>query len=175
MVKIKRSKLNIKTVIMIYYREFYLLKEAFMLGASEYIVKNEIHVNQFIEILNRLKEEIMLEKDMAENQNVIVNGAKKYIRINYCKNISLSDAARYLNVNKSYLSRLFRQKTGMTLVDYLTKIRIENAIKLIKNTNLRIYEIAEKVGYENVEHFSRVLKKRVGVSPKEYMDSNKVM
>lgn len=117
----------------------------------------------------------MLEKDMAENQNVIVNGAKKYIRINYCKDISLSDAARYLNVNKSYLSRLFRQKTGMTLVDYLTKIRIENAIKLIKNTNLRIYEIAEKVGYENVEHFSRVFKKRVGVSPKEYMDSNKVM
>lgn len=70
---------------------------------------------------------------------------------------------------------MFRQKTGMTLVDYLTKIRIENAIKLIKNTNLRIYEIAEKVGYENVEHFSRVFKKRVGVSPKEYMDSNKVM
>ncbi|WP_141503870.1 response regulator [Paenibacillus luteus] len=86
----------------------------------------------------------------------------------YNTDISLQSVAKQINVNPSYLSRIFKQETGMNFVSYLTGIRINKAKLLLENKQLKVYEVAEKIGYHNYSYFSRIFKKVVGVSPEEY-------
>ncbi|MFD1903899.1 helix-turn-helix domain-containing protein [Paenibacillus rhizoplanae] len=66
------------------------------------------------------------------------------------------------------MSRKFKQITGENLSDYLTGLRVEKAKALLQNTNLRLSQIAELVGYEDEKYFSRVFKKTAGLTPREY-------
>lgn len=71
-------------------------------------------------------------------------------------------------MNASYLSRIFKQETGFTFVEYLTKIRMDKAIKLIKETNLKAYQVADEVGISNPHYFSICFKKWTGVSINDF-------
>ena len=86
----------------------------------------------------------------------------------YAKDLYLSQIARRLEVSESWLSRMFSREMNCCFTVHLTKVRMENALRLLRTTELRIYEIAEKTGYPNVEHFSRTFKKILGRSPKEF-------
>lgn len=86
----------------------------------------------------------------------------------YAESISLQSVANQINVNPSYLSRLFKQETGENFVSYLTRVRIERAKSFLENSQYKIYEVADKVGYHNYTYFSKIFKKVVGVSPEEY-------
>lgn len=101
--------------------------------------------------------------------NQLINRAKRFINKHYGENISLSDVANQIGVNASYLSRTFTRETGDSLMEYLAKVRMEVAANYIRTTDLKIYEIAEKVGYTNAEHFSRMFKKVTGKSPREFL------
>lgn len=109
----------------------------------------------------------LLEAAVGEGTQLI-NRAKRFINKKYCDNISLSDVAQELGVNASYLSRAFAREVGCNLMDYLAKVRMEVAVNLIRTTDLKIYTIAERVGYTNAEHFSRMFKKVTGKSPRDY-------
>jgi len=78
---------------------------------------------------------------------------------------SLEDASARAGVSKNHLSFEFSRETGETFVQYLSRTRIEEAKRLLATTGLLVYEVGARVGYPNVEHFSRVFKKLVGVSP----------
>jgi two-component system, response regulator YesN len=78
---------------------------------------------------------------------------------------SLEDASDRAGVSKNHLSFEFSRETGETFIQYLSRIRVEEAKRLLATTGLMVYEVGERVGYPNVEHFSRVFKKVVGVSP----------
>lgn len=82
--------------------------------------------------------------------------------------ISLATTAEALFMNKSYISGNFKQKTGISFVEYLTIVKMERAKKLIRDENIRIYEIAGLLGYKDIEYFSRLFKKYIGFSPTEY-------
>jgi len=99
----------------------------------------------------------------------LINRVRYYIHKNYHSDISLTAVAKEVGVNSSYLSRIFVKEVGCSFMDYLTKVRLEAALEYMKNSNLKIYEVAEKVGYSNAEHFSRIFKKVFGKSPKEYL------
>jgi len=105
--------------------------------------------------------------ELHKNNN-IGDLAKKFIEENYSESFSLSDLAQHFGYNNAYLSRLLYISTGMSFVKYLTQVRMEKAIELISGTDLKIYEISQRVGYENVEHFSRYFKNHTGVSPNQY-------
>jgi two-component system response regulator YesN len=92
----------------------------------------------------------------------------KFIRHNYQNSISLSDAADYVGISKCYLSLLFRQETGVNFSNWLANYRIEKAKKLLSETNMKIYEVAEMVGFENPYYFSKVFKELTGESCKEF-------
>lgn len=92
----------------------------------------------------------------------------KYIQKNYHRAISLEDVANYVNLNAYYFSHSFKSFTGMSFIDYLTKIRIEEAKKLLLLGNNNITAIAKEVGYDNANYFSRVFKNTVGVPPTKY-------
>ena len=96
-----------------------------------------------------------------------------YIDSDLTANLSLSAIAEAQNVSASYLSWLFKQETGETLTDHVNKKRINLATKLLETTNLQIQTIAQYCGILDVQYFSKVFKKYVGKSPKEYRESKK--
>lgn len=100
----------------------------------------------------------------------IVKKSISFIQQNYTKNINLSDAAVNAEVSHSYLSFIFKQETGINFNTWLSKYRVEEAKKLLQNTNLRIYQVAEKIGFSNPYYFSKVFKEFAGMSCKEFRD-----
>ena len=95
--------------------------------------------------------------------------ALAYIDENYGDSqVSLNSVCSYLAVSTSYFSALFKAYTGETFIEALTKKRIGEAKKLLENTSLRAYEVAEKVGYADSHYFSVTFKKLTGKTPKEY-------
>lgn len=71
----------------------------------------------------------------------------------------------------AYLSRLFKKKTGINFVDYLTRLRVEKAKEFLALPALKVYTVAEMVGYENPRYFSRIFKDVTGMSPQDYRSS----
>lgn len=104
--------------------------------------------------------------------NELVERAKEYIEQNYTKEeIGLGDIAAKLFVNQSYLSRVFKVETGDSITEYISKLRINKSIEYITGTNLKVYEIAEKVGISDPHYFSICFKKYTGKSVNEYKKS----
>lgn len=91
-----------------------------------------------------------------------------YIAGNYQMDLKLSDIAQIFHINYTYLSTLFFQKTNQHFSDYLNQIRIEQSKRLLQTENLTIQQIGEKTGFINQGYFSKIFKRYVGISPKEY-------
>ncbi len=105
----------------------------------------------------------------------LIEEAKKYIAQHFQESdFSLNKIAVEIGISASYFSSIFKQKTGQSFVEYLTKMRIEKACELLKCTTLRTAEIGEQVGYHDPHYFSATFKKVMGQSPKDYKnDSNR--
>ncbi|HEY5560346.1 MAG TPA: response regulator [Clostridiaceae bacterium] len=93
---------------------------------------------------------------------------KEYIKDHFKEEISLKSAAEHVYMNYTYLSELFKIETGKNFSDYIIETRIEEAKKLLKNSNIKAYEVGHMVGYEEPTSFNRIFKKIVGLSPSEY-------
>ena len=91
---------------------------------------------------------------------------KEYVKENYMNEISFLDLAKVCHVSRSHLSAQFKKEVGCSFPEYLVNFRIHKAAKLLKEENLRVSEVAELVGYQDVAHFSKIFKKYMGVSPK---------
>lgn len=76
--------------------------------------------------------------------------------------------AGYIGISASYFSSIFKQGTGQSFIEYLTRVRIDHACELLKCTTLRTSEICERTGYNDPHYFSTAFKKIVGQSPKEF-------
>ncbi|WP_027094048.1 response regulator transcription factor [Cohnella thermotolerans] len=114
------------------------------------------------------REEGSTEEEWVARSNVIVEQAKRYIDENYArKGITLSEVARHHHVSPNYLSYLFKKYMNCNLWEYVIKLRMEESKRLILTTDLRRYEIADRVGYESPEHFSKIFKKYYGISPSD--------
>ena len=94
---------------------------------------------------------------------------KKFIENNYSKEeLSLKDAADYMNFTPTYFSSLFKKEMGKNFVTYLTEIRVEKAKTLLCCTSKKIYEIAYDVGFGDYRYFSQIFKKHTGLTPQEF-------
>ena len=107
-------------------------------------------------------------QDCYERQEI--NDAVRYIRHNYNRNITLEEIAKSVNLSKVYFSQLFKNETGMNFTDFLIQFRIEEAAKLLKSTDMKVYEIAEQVGIPDQHYFNRLFKNITGVTPKKFRE-----
>ena len=90
---------------------------------------------------------------------------------NYREKLNIREIARELGISRNYLSTIFRNKTGYSIVEYLNGIRLEAAKRLLRSNELKIYEIAEETGFSDTYYFSKVFKAHTGVSPSDYRNS----
>lgn len=109
-------------------------------------------------------------KNVYANRDV-VDQVKIYISHNYRKNLTRDFVASLFYVNSSYLSQIFKKRTGMKFIDYLNDVRIERARELLADTDRKMYQIAKAVGYENTKYFFRIFKKKTGMTPEQYRES----
>ena len=104
----------------------------------------------------------------------IVDGAKAYIAAHYADpDLSLMEVAEALNAHPAYLSRTMKQELGMPFAKYLTNVRIGKAVQLMRDPSIRIWKVAEMVGYSGGNYFSAAFKKVLGVSPADYRMEDK--
>ena len=103
------------------------------------------------------------------SSKLLVEKAKQYIKSNYTDyDLSVEKLCDYLHVSPTYFSTIFKKETNMNFVNYLTSIRLEQALKLLKTTDDKAYIIAEKVGYQEANYFSYVFKRKYGITPSKY-------
>jgi len=91
-----------------------------------------------------------------------------YINENYAQALSMSDVAAAFYLNASYFCKLFKEETGVTFTNYLMRVRVDNAKRLLADSSMKLYDVASAVGYTNVQYFSTVFKELEGVTPSQY-------
>lgn len=120
-----------------------------------------------LEISNHMKN---INDGSVDSGNI--NKALKYIKENYNKDITMATVSNEVSLNYSYFSHIFKEHTGDTFLNYLRKIRLEKAQELLKTCDLKVYEVAREVGYEDAKQFAKVFRKYVGISPIEYKEKH---
>lgn len=104
----------------------------------------------------------------SKNKNYLVENAKKYIREHLHERIVLQDISDEFEVSPNYLSQLFKRFEGIGISEYVSNLKIEKSKELLKDGNLKIYEVANKLGFESAFYFSKVFKRMTGVAPKDF-------
>lgn len=104
----------------------------------------------------------------ARRRRRLAERAKAYLSENYHAPVSLDDIAEAVGVSSFYLSRVFSQECGLSLVSYLTSLRMEKARALLGGGDLSVSEVARRLGYQDSNYFSKVFKRRFGRSPRDY-------
>ncbi len=107
------------------------------------------------------------QKYTQKNKKVITE-IKAIIEKNYMYNISVNRISEMIHLTPNYISLIFKQETNETITDYVTKVRVEKAMELLKSSDLKVLDVSEMVGYEDPSYFSRVFKKHTGVFPQRY-------
>lgn len=127
----------------------------------------EIYEERLMSYLLMLQERIIGQLDVNKNKQKIQQ-AVSYIEENYAKDLNMAVVSNYISMNYSLFSYSFKQYTGSNFVNYLKDIRMKEAKRLLRETDMRIIEISQEVGYENEKHFMKIFKSSCGVSPSEY-------
>ncbi len=135
-------------------------------GMDDDIIKASIHA--LCVSVNKLPEVQSNDACQDERMMAIMN----YIQANY-QGIALGDIAAHFHLSEPYLSKYIHDKSGKTFGDLLINIRLKKAKTLLRNGNMTVENVAMAVGYPNVEHFNRVFKKKMGMTPVQYRKGEK--
>lgn len=126
----------------------------------------------FMEMCRKMLDTFHDEKSVRPSN--LIFAVKDYIQTHLSDtDLSLVKTAGEFYLNSSYLSRIFKQEAGVSFIEYVNSLRVEKAKALLKDTDLKIYEIAERVGIENANYLGIIFKKNVGCSPYEYRSNSK--
>lgn len=172
----KRADILPYTMILSAYDEFKYCQQALRLGAKEYLLK-PVRSSDILQMVNRAADELFgaaeeIRIDLTEEKNRSVELAKEYIEEHYYENLMQVDVAQRVGISAGYLSTLFQKQLSIGFVDYLNEIRIEHACTYLRQSYLKTYEIAYKVGFKDEKYFSKVFKKIKEQSPSEYRRQN---
>lgn len=174
---------NMEISILTGFRDFDYAQQAIRLGVTRFLLKpsNMDELEEAVQTMvnNLKKKQIEPECEPQEKHEThentassfIVKNALQYLEENYDKKITLCELAEKVYVSQWHLSKLLNKHTGQNFSEILNHIRIEKAKELLKDPALRIGDIAEKVGFMDMAHFSRVFKKMCSMSANEYRNT----
>lgn len=148
--------------------------EALKGRADDYIEK-PLNIDKTKEIIEKILE---AKKGVGDINTSDVKGkierVKRFAERNYHKRVCLKDVAALVYLSPKYLSRIFKQNTGMEFSEYKLEIKIKRAKEFLKKTGCNINQISYKLGYQNTESFTRIFKRITGYTPREYRDKNRI-
>ncbi|MFD1907617.1 helix-turn-helix transcriptional regulator [Paenibacillus rhizoplanae] len=113
----------------------------------------------------------MLSSMWKQNVRKEIAEAKRYVMNHIGEKVGMEEMAKRLGLNPTHFSRLFRLETGLTFIEYVTRMKMEQARDLLNQTNLTIVEIAEQLGYDNVSYFIKLFRNFSGMTPAEFRKS----
>ncbi|HIU76200.1 MAG TPA: helix-turn-helix transcriptional regulator [Candidatus Pelethocola excrementipullorum] len=147
-------------------------KELWRKGLSLYQTMDRMNtINKLSEEILNYAEQVSMSFQAAVNSSsrMLIQKAKDYIEQHYMETeLSQNKVADSVGISTGYLSGLFKKETGVNFIEYLTNIRMEHAMELIRNSDKKYYEIAEETGFSNPHYFSISFKKYSKMSPSEY-------
>lgn len=174
-----------KFIILTAYGDFKYAQSAVKLGVSDYLLKplKDGDLEQAVtRIIAQLEERDQIRQKEEEEtpvfrfnagrkaKNKYVEQAIKHICEHYKEDINISTVAEQLQISEGYLSRVFKKETDYTFTTYLSHYRMKVAMELLKEGKLKVYEVADSVGYSDTAYFSAQFKKVVGIAPSEYQE-----
>ena len=167
-------------IILTAYDNFAYAQSALRLGAVDYLLK-PFHDGDLENAITRVQQRQQPAAEAAPigtprkgDKSKYVLEAMDYISKHYNEpDISVGTVAQSLNISEGYLSHTFKKETDYTLLNYLTRYRIHKAMELLKDCRVKVYEVAEQVGYRDIAYFSATFKKYAGISPSEYQLSSR--
>ena len=173
---LREENIAVKVIFLTAYSDFSYAQQAIRLKASDYLLK-PFHDGDLEHAITHLQTSIApkaAERDAGVSvrkgdKSRYVLEAMDYISKHYNEpDISVGTVAESLNISEGYLSHTFKKETDYTLLNYLTRYRIHKAMELLKDCRVKVYEVAEQVGYRDIAYFSATFKKYAGISPSEY-------
>lgn len=177
---IRKENTFMQIIILSAFSEFEYAQKAIGYGVKGYLLK-PLDEEKLEKMIKESITEITLHTSMIpidDNISTIdksryIRKAKEYIYSNYNENINLDAICSFSGISKNYFCNLFKVETGLSIWDYLTKYRMEKAKEFIANSDMKNYEIAYKVGYENPSYFSKIFRKYTGISPSDFRSAEK--
>lgn len=162
------------------YRILYTLKEnVSAIFGEEHILWQKIGRFDTIPDVWQWMKNIIIEvtrfiytRQSGKNSNA-VNTIREILDTRYIEHITIEDLAKKVFLTPNYISNIFKESVGDSVIDYLTKVRMKHAARLLSDPVLKIYEVAEAVGFANNSYFANVFKGMYGVTPKEYREKIK--
>jgi YesN/AraC family two-component response regulator len=186
---LRQRNLSIMTILFTGHAEFEYAREALRNGAANYLLKpvSEESLIEEVELaLVRVEQKRMdlkkisladqhpelLQQDDPIRNSFIVK-AVEFITDQLSTPLTAMRVAEAVHLNSSYFSVLFKEEIGSTFTDYLIKVRLKKAKELLLRTDMKIYEIAEQIGYQTPSHFVKVFQEQEGLTPKKYREMYK--
>ncbi len=192
----RNSGYKTKVIIITAFWEKEYVKAAFEYDAADYILK-PINLEELDKVLAKVCKECNAERALQEKyvqleQNLMqdihqpvtqailedrtnsyissINKIIDIITTRYMKEITIQTLADQMFMTPNYLSLLFKKNTGQTINEYITKVRMEKAMELLRNPSIRVFEVSQLVGYKNSDYFTKIFKRYTGIKPFEYKE-----
>jgi len=115
-----------------------------------------------------------VEAESRDARTTLVRQGQQFIGHNLAEDVSLQAIADHVYLHPVYISKIYKTETGENLSDYVYRLRMEKATKLLLDSQEKIYEIASRLGYHRAHSFIHVFKKHTGLTPQEYRDRHHV-
>ncbi len=153
-------------------RLMYLFRQLIAILEQNYTLGNFIYASNLLTLI--LSEVYFREKESdTDKQNQYLTRVIRYMYNNLDKDLTLASLADHMQLSRSYLNSIFKKYARRSPVDFFIHLKMQQACKYLKMTDLRIYEVSIRLGYQDPYYFSRIFKKVIGVSPREYKHAEK--
>jgi len=161
--KVRQISNDVPIIILSGHSDFEYARTAMRFGITDYLLKPINRVELSETISNIFKE----TKTDSTNVSKQFQDILQFIDDHLSREITLKHIAEHVYLNPQYVGHLFKSELGMTFTEYITEERLKRAKKLLKGTNLKVYEVAQLSGYKSPKHFMTVFKQETGMTPIE--------